>query len=280
MDLQGLDASRSDSELASGFLEARESGALISESLTKTIAERLLARLAGAAAEADASEGLDQSSPTDAELDKLCDELISDDQDAAAAHIRRLYAKGVTADTLCLRYIGAAAQRLGERWTEDTAGFLEVTLGLARLHGILRTLGGDFLPDATQKTDDMRALFSAVPGDTHVMGITMASEFFRRAGWTVDLNVSPEHDQLCETARIGEYSLIGLSAGCRAIIPALKTTVAGLRKAAPESKIVLGGHLTELEPGLTDELGIETVSHDVTIAPIVLRKAVLKGLEC
>lgn len=217
--------------------------------------------------------------PLDAEIETFCDALISPDARSAMDFFEVLRARNITADSLCLGYIAQAARRLGERWVSDECGFLEVTLGSARLHGFLRSLHSDFIPVFRQPALRHTALFSASPGETHVLGITIAADFFRRAGWTVDLNTSHELEILCAQAATGSYDLIGLSAGCETGSELLKDTVQRLRDAQPDAIVVLGGHLTEIDPQIADRVGADLILRDVTTAPLVLQRMVATALN-
>ncbi len=251
----------------------------LSEAVLQAVTEKLSARLARThdVLEPLLSEDF-ASQPTTTELDTFCDALVSADPAAPQDFFMALSNRGLTPDALCLRWIAPAARRLGERWVADDCGFLEVTLGSTRLHGLLRSVGASFIPDATRTASrpaEMSALFAGVPGETHVLGVTMAAEFFRRAGWRVDLHCLPDLDDLIAAASTGNYTLIGLSGGCGATLSALKDTVEGLREASPDVKIVLGGYVTELHPDFVEISGVDDVMTDLTVAPIACQSLIL-----
>lgn len=236
-------------------------GSPVLEAVTRAVARRL-------------SKNLPERSPDvllpaipDEDLDAFCDLLIQEQAEPAQTHFSALRRSGTTVEALCLSYIAPAARRLGDRWVADDASFLEVTLGSTRLHGLLRTLRPDFTTAKTHRFPAPVALFAAVPGETHVLGMTMAADFFRRAGWIVDLAVAPDDAALCDRARTGGYDLIGLTAGCEAAAADLDALIARLRSAAPASKLVLGGHLGTLDPGLVARLDLDAILTDVINAP-------------
>ncbi|MEL7470250.1 MAG: cobalamin-dependent protein [Pseudomonadota bacterium] len=245
------------------------------ENVTRELVSRLSQKLPTSTVRLTDDEAL-----TNEELNEFCDALTSDDPGQFRLMFENFRLGGRTLDTLCLRCIAPAARRLGDRWVTDETGFLEVTLGLTRLHGLQRQLRDDFAIRTRAPVAGMSALFSPVPGDTHVLGVTMAADFFRRAGWIVDLNMKPDADQTVEIAITGGYALIGLSAGCRAVIPDLRALVIRLRKIQPCPKIILGGHLVTLEPDIADELGVDEAFTDVTSAPFVCHTMLTTALEC
>jgi methanogenic corrinoid protein MtbC1 len=208
---------------------------------------------------------------SDDEIDAFAAALIRPDAARSREMFAALQAAGKTPDTLSLGYIAAAALRLGEWWVEDRCGFLEVTLGAARLHVLQRALRPDFAAIGRPRLVNQRALFATVPGDSHALGLTIAADFFHRAGWHIDL-CSPESiDVLCARLLADHYDLVGLSAGCTAMRQSTIKTVQCLRAVRPDVKIVLGGHLTVLDPELTDALGVHPVPPDITAAPFVLQ---------
>lgn len=204
--------------------------------------------------------------PSDGEIEDFCTALTEDTGDRASQIFDGLRVKGKTPETICLGYIATAARRLGECWTTDSLGFLDVTLGMVRLHSMQREMLIDLVPRGVEPTG-LKALFAPAPTETHVLGVVMAAGFFRRAGWSVDINLEPEGDAIVEAAEAGKYDLIGLSAGCRAVLPELRAMVPRLKGIVPRPRIVLGGYVTELEPGIASSLELDGDLTDVTKAP-------------
>lgn len=242
----------------------------IPEAMARSLAEDVIRRLvrqnARKAAPAERqAEGVARPAAGDAEIDRLCDALVSDDPLAAAELIDEARLAGRAAETLYLDYVAEAARRLGERWVDDTASFFEVTLGLSRLHAILRDLGSAFFATGQADVPGRTAIFAAVPGETHVLGIVMASDFFRRSGWQVELHTAPDLDTLAAAAR-RPVALIGLSANSRRMIGPLAETILRLRAVAGGTQIIVGGHLTELEPGIAAAVGADGTAADAAEA--------------
>lgn len=235
------------------------------ETLVSDIVARLLGR-------ADIAErvGLRSQPLSDEALDRLCDALISDDETEALGMIAEAQAEGASPDRIYHTYIAAAARRLGERWVADTATFFEVTLGLGRLHAAVHEMGPFFLPPAQGKPGP-HALFAPVPGETHVLGVVMAADFFRRSGWQVALEASPSPDELIRAARRRAYALIGLSAASRRMVEPLAQMIVQLRRACPGALVVVGGHILELEPDIAAKVGADRVVADAVAGSVALR---------
>jgi methanogenic corrinoid protein MtbC1 len=212
--------------------------------------------------------------PTPDELDAFCDALVVADAARSREFFEALRQQGKSPDTLSLNYIAPAARRLGERWISDDCSFLEVTLGSSRLHGLQRSLRRDFSPAGIYEPPEHRALFTVTPGDTHALGVTIAADFFRRAGWTVDLHTSPEIETLLAQASLGDYTLLGISVSNRSGSARLEDVIHRLRSLQPNAALVLGGDVSDFEPALVERLGVDALVEDVTTAPFWLKNVV------
>lgn len=237
------------------------------------VAQQLVQRL-NERLRSEAQTGQVAPGPTHQDLTLFCEALISPDRDDSRRIFERLRAQGTTPDTFALRYFAPAAQRLGEYWVADSCTFLEVTLGCARLHALQRSLRGDFMPAFLNPPSALNALFSPIPGDTHVLGIRIAADFFRRAGWHIDFHQPRDLNALADRAEAGDFNVIGLSAGCLSALPQLQETVERLRAVKPDALLVLGGYITEIDPQISQHLDIDHTLTDVTTAPSILQRHV------
>jgi methylmalonyl-CoA mutase cobalamin-binding subunit len=119
----------------------------------------------------------------------------------------------------------------------DEVSFADVSLAANRLFGVLRSLAHRPAPRA----DAPFTVFAAPPGEEHVLGISMAAERARGAGWEVALLVGLRHEALVARIAAMAPDAIGLTlASERALLPLTRLVVA-LRVAAPASPIVVCG---------------------------------------
>lgn len=79
-------------------------------------------------------------SPLDEQIDHLCDALLSDDDQAGARIIEAVRTDGASMEQVYLRYLGRAAEVLGQRWEDDLVSFTRMTLGTNRMYAIICTL--------------------------------------------------------------------------------------------------------------------------------------------
>ena len=177
---------------------------------------------------------------TEESLDAFCDVLCRPSPDAALSFIKERLEEGSSREDIYLGYIGAAARRLGERWDEDEASFTDVTIGSGHLYALMRAMRTE-QANVRPATDDQRsALFAAIPGEDHSVGITVAANVFRDAGWEIDLQVDKDHDQLIAHAKDTKPHIIGLSLSTDRRLDALAGLVLALRINLPGATIGVG----------------------------------------
>jgi MerR family transcriptional regulator, light-induced transcriptional regulator len=199
----------------------------------RTLAREVVIRLSRSSALGTAAEIAAET----AEVEACCSALVGPDPELALAMARQALAEGLSFDALCETRLAPAARRLGTLWEEDRLSFAEVTLAANRLFSVLRSLAHR----PTPRADTRFAVFTVPPGEEHVLGVTMAAERARGAGWDVALMLGLPHDQL--VARIADAApdVIGLSVSSpRGLLPLTRLVVA-LRIAAPASPIVVSG---------------------------------------
>jgi methanogenic corrinoid protein MtbC1 len=188
-------------------------------------------------AHAPGSPGDAETSRNDEGIAQLCAALTGPDEARAEALAREALAAGLSFDALCETRLAPAARRLGTMWEADALSFAEVSLAANRLFGLLRGLAHRPAPRA----DAPFAVFAAPPGDEHVLGVTMAAERARGAGWEVSLLLGLGHDAL--VARVADLApdAVGLSLSSGRTVLSLTRLVVALRVAAPASPIVVCG---------------------------------------
>jgi len=215
-------------------------------------------------------------------IEQLCAALIEDAPGRALAVIKRLLDCGVSIDAIYDTYIPRAAARLGDLWVDDRLGFTGVTLGMARLTEVFRSISPQYL---RRQTDDplagkpfatapapRRALFALVPGEEHALGVVMAADRFQRAGWAVRVELRAEAADLARILRDRAFDVVGLSAGSRRMMPMVRETVGRLRDAArPGTLFVLGGPVVALDPCGGEACGVDIAG--LSAADILVRVA-------
>jgi methanogenic corrinoid protein MtbC1 len=219
---------------AQAFLRMTELFAMkrstLAPAAVQTLASDIVDRLARAAERAPRFEDivLDEASIT-----AFCAALIAPEAGAALRFIEARRAEGVTRQGVYLGYISAAARRLGEGWDRNEFSFAEVTIGTGHLYALMRALRAEE-PTRGPAFDTRRcALFATVPGEDHSIGITVAADLFRDAGWEIDLRIAMDHDGLIAHVERTRPPIIGLSLSTERRLEDLIRLVVALRIAMP-----------------------------------------------
>ncbi len=209
-----------------------------------------------------------------AELARL---LLVYDVEVPFAYVEAIRYRGVSVQHIYLHLLAPAARRLGLLWDRDECDFMQVTLGLGRLHQLLQRLS--FLTPGAVDTDaggqGRRALLATAPGERHAFGILVVTQFFRQNGWEV-WNEFPETSQdLISCVRQHSFAVVGLSVATMASVNALGKTIRQLRRASvnPSVCIMVGGPLLLEHPELVARLGADATAADAREAALRAQSA-------
>jgi MerR family transcriptional regulator, light-induced transcriptional regulator len=154
--------------------------------------------------------------------------------------IEQLLDDGVSAEVLMLDLLAPAARLMGKMWCGDEANFLEVTLGLSRIHRVLRQLR---LPALEGVADRGSVLLAPVPGEQHVLGLRMVEEFLMLDGWLVRCTPVANEEQLRHIVATDPYDIVGFSVSGERLLPALRSVIREVRAASRNRnvRIMVGG---------------------------------------
>ena len=203
-------------------------------------------------------------------VDELAALSLSPDHDAASTFVLRFVRRGVSVEDINLGLLGPAARRLGEQWVDDDRNIAEVTLGLYRLHEVLRTLGTVVPPIQSARRACPRALLVPVPGEGHIFGAAVLGDFFRRAGWEVAGSAPASVAELRDWVAAEGFDAVGLSLATEARIPATLACIKAVRESScnREASIFVGGRLFDAQPELAGRLPADWVSTDARQAVV------------
>jgi len=231
------------------------------------LAREVVRRLAEHPRRADLSD----HHATSTEIDTLVAALLSDKQMAAADMLSGLRADGLPIAEVYVGYITGAARRLGKMWDNDEVGFLQVTLATSRLTAIICGLKKIFYD--REGGASRRAMFAACPGETHVMGVSMAADLFRREGWEIDLEIGQDHDELLMAQHMGGYPVLALSASTAAMIMPLARFIRAVRLLTPGALVYVAGEITHLRPDVAETVGADGTLSDPLTAMDQIKQA-------
>ncbi len=215
----------------------------------------------------------DQSinTPSPERVERLAYALISDDCEEGARFIQDVREDGASLEAVYISYLAQAAALLGEWWTDDHVSFVEVTVGTSRIYSIIRGLSHLFTPRGPVEVKS--AVFATVPGETHVLGVRMASDLFAKEGWDIDLKVGKSHDVLVQEITDSDCQIIGLSAAGRHSAAALAKLVMALHISKPYARIFVSGQIANDAQDLVALMGLDGIVNDVDAGRKVMQAA-------
>jgi len=245
----------------------------LSQDAVSVLAREAVRRLAHKMPHAAKKEDM----PSPANIQALCTALLSKEDDAADKFILSERRDGVAVDVIYLSYVAGAARRLGTMWDEDEISFVDVTLACGKLYRIIRGLRHVIAPGIQAERDDWPAMFALVPGETHTLGIEIATDIFRREGWDVDMMVGLDHDMLVDQSDRRNYSAIVLVANSNDRLEALTRLVLAIRISHPLSQLVVAGNILDHYPNIQALVGADATIKDIGTAVSTLRDVIAES---
>jgi methanogenic corrinoid protein MtbC1 len=241
---------------------------LVVRSLKTKILPRIVLALKPSPAAADADDG----AAVDPVITFAAMTLSADDR-AASDFIDGLLAQGVTVEAVFLDWLAPAARRLGDQWESDETDFANVTLGVGRLHMIMRRLGDAFCNDQSHAEGGESALLTNIPGEQHSFGLSMVAEFFRRAGWNLCTGPFASHRELTSLVHNHWFDVVGFSVSSDRRLDELRRDIDNIRSGSrnPRIGVMLGGPMLLSHPELVASVGADMMSVDAMQAPAQAR---------
>jgi len=213
----------------------------------------------------DAPAAPDPAGAREREVAHLSALVLDDDADEAVSYVGGLRARGVPVESLYLDILAPTARHLGELWDADLCDFTQVTVGLWKLHEVLRSLAPALRDEpAPLAHGGRRILLAPASGEQHTFGLLMVAEFLRRAGWDVWCGPPEPGDDLRAMVRRESFAIIGLSASCDACMQTLAGTIRGVRRASRNraAGIMVGGPAFVERPELAPLVGADATATD------------------
>jgi MerR family transcriptional regulator, light-induced transcriptional regulator len=189
---------------------------------------------------------------------------MRDDPDAAIDYVSHLMHQGVPFQDVLLELMAPAARELGERWENDTASFVEVALGVSRMHRILRQFDGVPSHLWSYAGEGRHALLLPAPGEKHSFGLRLVQEFLLRESWTVTNQPVDDLDELGQMVAREHFDIVGLSLSGETNIDAFLSAIRVIRYRSKnrQVKVIVGGHLFVERPDLIASCGADSYAVD------------------
>ncbi|WP_241839117.1 cobalamin B12-binding domain-containing protein [Rhodoferax antarcticus] len=215
-------------------------------SLRSLIESQIIPRLLEAHPHAGAanSQNFDLSfKPAASDVATFSELCVSREPEDVLTFVEGLLLNGVNSDSIFLDLIAPAARHLGLMWEQERTDFTQVTLGLLRMHQVTHRIGFEYQSGPQNAGTSKRIMLASAPGSQHILGLAMASEFFRKSGWQVVVEIANTPSELYAAAKNEWFDLIGLSVSLTQQFGGLLELVTTLKQTScnPSIPILLGG---------------------------------------
>ncbi|WP_425099385.1 cobalamin B12-binding domain-containing protein [Tropicibacter sp. S64] len=193
-------------------------------------------------------------------IGRLCDALVSESETSHQSVISAMVSNGIRQDDILQSYIPEAAQRLGEFWLNDSASFVGVTVGAARLQRLYRDhagIGGQGWP--TRSIPLGQSALMIVPSfETHSLGGFAAADQLRRHGVWVHMAIGLNAQELRAAIHAAPFSMIGLSIATAESLDKASELIAALRETIEVlPPIVVGGRIVSVANNVAQRCGAD-----------------------
>jgi methylmalonyl-CoA mutase cobalamin-binding domain/chain len=205
------------------------------------------------------------------DADELAHLVIRLETSALYGYLESHLQRGVSARDVCLKLLAPTARRLGEMWETDECDFMEVTLGLGRLHQLLHRVSQ--LEPGPDRLDSRghgrRVLLATVPGELHCFGVLVVAQQFRQQGWEVWTEFPESIADLESMIRRRSFAIVGLSVAARAALELLPETIRAIRRSSHNRAVgvMVGGVLASTHRDQALHAGADALVEDGEQAP-------------
>lgn len=199
-------------------------------------------------------------------VEDLANLAIGGDCEACQVFVDKLAASGLEHRSLFSNLLANVARLLGLRWEEDTCTFLEVTVGLAVLHQLIRNNAAPaFSLEGSGSGSMPRILLLPAPGEQHFFGLLMLADTLTASGYDVDLELDINHsDDVAGIVNDRPCEIVSLSCSNDRCLDALSESVSKLRAARcfGQRPIIIGGPAIARAPHLVSAFGADGTAED------------------
>jgi methanogenic corrinoid protein MtbC1 len=220
-------------------------------------------------------------SPDSAEVEEFANLVPGSDERPPSAFIERMRLRGMSLETVYLKLFAPAARWLGTSWEADRLTFSEVTLGLWRLHQLVRNLSLDFHNEVKHPINGQQVLLLPAPGEHHTFGLLIVAEFFRRSGWNVSSGPFASEAEIARTTRGDWFSIVGFSVSRDDQIDAVASGIRAVRSASRNRAvgILVGGRVFVEHPEFVQRVGADATAVDGRVAVLQAQNLVAMRRE-
>lgn len=172
--------------------------------------------------------------------------------------VAAMRAHGISDAGIVDHYIPAVARTLGDCWLSDELPFAQVSIGAARLQGMLPLL--DDRPADGSKTQSGVGLLLVAESEHHTLGAMVLAHQLRRQGLEIYVTVGAPPDDVLALVQQGGIDVVMISCSQPSNLDSIANLVDRLRKSCAQlPPILLGGAAVEGAEELVRKTGVDLV---------------------
>lgn len=183
--------------------------------------------------------------------------------------LARLRTMGASDGDLIDLFIPDVARDLGNGWAGSTLSFAQVSMGAARLQGLVPHLEMSHLTldAANLRRADAGLMLIVCPNDDHTLGPLVFASQLRRMGYSVRLSLGRELDALKRQEKLSEFEMVLFSCSYSAVLTTVAQIVSYLKTfGSNRPRTVLGGPILDHVDNLRQMTGVDVVTNDLSTA--------------
>lgn len=201
-----------------------------------------------------------------AELSRLARDMVRGDHRSAWTAIATMLEHGSSYVDVAVEAITPAMVQVGEGWQAYQLSVAQEHLATSNATLLLTKA---FAAAPMAPLNGRRALFAAIEGNRHALGLQMLADTFALAGWEAQ-NLGADVPTGALLSQIDEFrpELVALSVTLASHLPTLRDAVARIRASQldPEPRIMVGGQVFKERPELWRAVGADLWSQDARTA--------------
>lgn len=196
-------------------------------------------------------------------LDEMQAAMTQPDPDTISHLLNAMRRSGIRDADIADFYIPVVARRLGEAWVTDTMEFTQVTVGMANLHTMLRSLDSSWCSPERAPFGTLGQICIIVPeGVQHSIGANILAGQMRRAGYDVLLRTDLAVDEIAQFVSAPETIGVMISASLWEPLDFLRTVVKKVREGNSGVPILVGGNVLDRECDVSAMIGADMATND------------------
>ena len=202
--------------------------------------------------------------PLESFLSQMFDAVLAAHPAALSEVIKGMRRARIPGPVIAEVYVPVIARRLGDAWVADTLDFGAVTIGSARLQGLLRKLERDWaVPVMPLPKNPPAFLVGVGQGQQHTLGAAVLAGQLRHRGMSVNLDLELTSDSLVRHVLDQELSGVLLSAAACDDLASLREFVCVIRQHGRITPVFIGGSILTQSVDIKIQPGADLVTQGV-----------------